>query len=180
MTPYTQFMKLAGTSPLMPCPRNLCFLLFTSLLLLSSVAFSADTPFEFASKETEASYQKLLAELRCLVCQNQSLADSHADLAQDLRNEVYKMLQAGKNDDDIRQFMVDRYGDFVLYKPPIKPTTILLWFGPLFLIAIAMVAVWSTIKRQQRAPQELNPEQEQFVRHLREENQGQNSSVNKL
>lgn len=144
------------------------------------MTFAADTPFEFASKETEASYQKLLAELRCLVCQNQSLADSHADLAQDLRNEVYKMLQEGKSDEEIRQFMVARYGDFVLYKPPIKPTTMLLWFGPLLLIGFAAVAVWLTIKHQQRAPQELNPEQKQFGQGLRQENQAQNRSEKHL
>lgn len=84
----------------------------------------------------------LSAELRCLVCQNQSLADSHADLAQDLRDEVYRMLNDGKTDDEIVGFLVERYGDFVLYRPPVAGITYLLWFGPLLLLAGAGVVWW--------------------------------------
>ena len=79
-------------------------------------------------------------ELRCLVCQNESLAGSRADLAQDLRREVRKLLNEGKTDAEVREFMVSRYGDFVLYRPPVKPTTWLLWAGP-FVFVIAGIAV---------------------------------------
>ena len=87
--------------------------------------------------------QRLIAiseEMRCLVCQNESLAGSRADLAQDLRRELRELIKAGKSDEEIRTFMVSRYGDFVLYRPPVKPTTWLLWLGP-FVLAIVGVAV---------------------------------------
>ncbi len=84
---------------------------------------------------------KLSEELRCLVCQNQNIADSNAELAQDLRREIRGMIQAGKSDKEIIDFMVARYGDFVLYRPPIKATTILLWAGPLLLMFLGLVAL---------------------------------------
>lgn len=90
---------------------------------------------EFANAEQKHRYQALLKELRCLVCQNQSLADSDAELAQDLRREVYEMLGKGEADKAILQFMVERYGDFVLYRPPFKATTAVLWLGPFVLCA---------------------------------------------
>jgi cytochrome c-type biogenesis protein CcmH len=93
--------------------------------------------------EDPAIEKRLIAiseELRCLVCQNESLAGSRADLAMDLRREVRKLLKEGKTDAEVREFMVSRYGDFVLYRPPVKPTTWLLWAGP-FLLAIAGLAV---------------------------------------
>ena len=144
-----------------------------------SNAHAADIPFEFESAQTEASYQKLLEELRCLVCQNQSLADSHAELAQDLRNEVYRMLKEGKSGDEVRQFMVARYGDFVLYKPPIKSTTSLLWFGPFILIVLAAFAVWRTVRRQQAAPQALTEQQTHFVEQLRKDKQAHEEQQSK-
>lgn len=96
--------------------------------------------------------KRLEEELRCLVCQNQSLADSNAPLAEDLRREVRSLAVAGKNDDEIRQFLVARYGDFVLYKPPVKRTTWLLWFGP-FALLLFGVFVWGMIlwRRGRRA-----------------------------
>jgi cytochrome c-type biogenesis protein CcmH len=82
-------------------------------------------------------------ELRCLVCQNESLAGSRADLANDLRREVRTLIRSGKSDAEIKEFLVSRYGDFVLYRPPVKPTTWLLWFGPL---ALLFAAIWVLIK----------------------------------
>jgi len=126
------------------------------LALALGQAQAADTPFEFADAATEQRYQKLAAELRCLVCQNQSLADSHADLAQDLRDEVYRMLNEGKTDDEIVGFLVERYGDFVLYRPPVSGATSLLWFGPLLLLLGAGV-VWWRIGRA-KAPAAATPD----------------------
>lgn len=147
--------------------------LITYLLLSCALAISllpathaADTPFEFDSPERQAKYQQLLEELRCLVCQNQSLADSHADLAQDLRDEVYRMLGEGKSDEEIRDFMVSRYGDFVLYKPPMRTSTSLLWFGPFILIVIAGAVVWRTVVKQNRVAQALSAEEQQFIANL--------------
>ncbi len=88
-------------------------------------------------------------ELRCLVCQNQTIADSNAPLALDLRNEIRHMIKQGQSDDQIRAYLVQRYGDFVLYKPPLKGITLLLWIGPFALLA-AGIAVWLAIMRRQR------------------------------
>jgi cytochrome c-type biogenesis protein CcmH len=88
-------------------------------------------------------------ELRCLVCQNESLAGSRADLAMDLRREVRTLIKAGKTDAEIKEYLVSRYGDFVLYRPPVKPTTWLLWFGPLLLLIGAIWLLISIIRRSQ-------------------------------
>jgi len=89
-------------------------------------------------------------ELRCLVCQNESLAGSRADLAMDLRREVRSLIKSGKTDAEIKEFLVSRYGDFVLYRPPVKPTTLLLWFGPLILLIGAVWILISIVRRSQR------------------------------
>lgn len=98
----------------------------------------------------DARLKTLENELRCLVCQNQTLAESNAPLAEDLRKEVRSLAVAGKSDDDIRAYLVARYGDFVLYKPPVKPTTYALWLGP-FLLLAAGIAVWLRILRRRAA-----------------------------
>ena len=95
--------------------------------------------YEFDSPQTEAEYQRLIDELRCLVCQNQNLKDSDAELARDLRRETYDMLQAGKSPEEVIDFMVARYGDFVLYRPQFKTSTWLLWLGPFVLLLIVLV-----------------------------------------
>jgi cytochrome c-type biogenesis protein CcmH len=100
------------------------------------------------SPELEIRLKKLETELRCLVCQNQSLADSNAPLAEDLRREVRTLADAGKNDQEIREFLVARYGDFVLYKPPVKSTTWLLWFGPFALLLGGGVVWWLILRRR--------------------------------
>ena len=105
-----------------------------------------DTPMEFDDPATELRYKKLTEELRCLVCQNQSLADSHAELAQDLRNEVYKMVIAGDSNKEIIDYLVTRYGDFVLYRPPVKNTTYFLWFGPFLILLLATIIILRVIR----------------------------------
>ena len=95
--------------------------------------------FKFESAETEKVFHKLSEELRCLVCQNQNIAESNADLAKDLRLEIYNMLSQGKTEDEIVDFMVQRYGDYVLYRPPFKPMTWLLWFGPVIIFVLGVV-----------------------------------------
>jgi cytochrome c-type biogenesis protein CcmH len=98
----------------------------------------------------EARMIAITSELRCLVCQNQTIADSHADLAVDLRQEVREMIRAGRSDDQIRRYMTDRYGDFVLYRPPFKPSTLALWLGPLALLVVAVAALVAAISRRAR------------------------------
>lgn len=90
----------------------------------------------------------IAAELRCLVCQNESIAASRADLAVDLRQQIREQIQAGKSDAEIRTYMVDRYGDFVLYRTPLKATTLLLWFGPMLLLAFGLLVLATTLRRR--------------------------------
>jgi len=104
-------------------------------------------PAQGAGAALDARLKKLETELRCLVCQNQTLADSNADLAEDLRREVRELAVSGKRDDEIRDYLVARYGDFVLYNPPVKPTTWLLWFGP-FALAVGGAGLWWVILRR--------------------------------
>jgi cytochrome c-type biogenesis protein CcmH len=98
----------------------------------------------------EERLKRLEGDLRCLVCQNQTLADSNAPLAEDLRREVRSLAMSGKSDDEIRAFLVARYGDFVLYKPPVKGITWLLWFGPFALLA-GGAGIWYAVVRRRRA-----------------------------
>jgi cytochrome c-type biogenesis protein CcmH len=107
----------------------------------------AATPGVYADETLDARLKTLETELRCLVCQNQTLAESNAPLAEDLRKEVRELAVSGKSDDDIRAYLVARYGDFVLYKPPVKSTTYALWFGP-FLLLFVGVIVWIVLLRR--------------------------------
>jgi cytochrome c-type biogenesis protein CcmH len=113
----------------------------------------------------EEDYKTLVAELRCLVCQNQNLADSNAELAVDMRTKVYNMLNEGKSKAEIADFMVARYGDFVLYRPPVKSSTFMLWFGPfIFLLVGALIAI-SYVRRQQKSAQSVVDSQTQKRAH---------------
>jgi len=114
---------------------------FFIIIFLVIVSFSAiaqytsvQEPLVFANQQQQARFDKLTQELRCLVCQNQNLADSDAPLAHDLRREVHQMLLAGRTNEQIKQFLVQRYGDFVLYRPPVQKNTYLLWLAPLVLL----------------------------------------------
>ena len=102
----------------------------------------------FADDAMRARLKSLETQLRCLVCQNQTLAESEAPLAADLRNEVRELAVSGKSDDEIRAYLVARYGDFVLYKPPVEPITYLLWFGPFLLLAGGGVVWWRVLRRR--------------------------------
>ncbi|MBX2848288.1 MAG: cytochrome c-type biogenesis protein CcmH [Acidiferrobacterales bacterium] len=104
---------------------------------------------EFDSPQLQERYQSLIAELRCTVCQNQNLADSDAELAKDLRRKTEEMLKAGLSDQQILSYMRDRYGDFVLYRPPLNSTTSLLWIGPFILLMLAVGGILITVKRKQ-------------------------------
>lgn len=126
---------------------GLCLLAFAAATL--QPAWAADTPLEFADPAQQARYQKMIADLRCLVCQNQTLADSEADLAQDLREQIYERMNRGDSDKQIIEFLLDRYGDFVLYNPPLQENTWVLWFGPFVLLAIA-IAVFVRVARMSR------------------------------
>ncbi len=129
--------------------------------LLLQPAFAKDAEPVAANPALEARMMALAVELRCLVCQNQTIADSHADLAVDLRNQIRELLAQGKSDDEIRRYMTDRYGDFVLYKPPFKPATALLWVGPPVLLVVALLALFLMLRRRLRAsPEAFDPDDE--------------------
>ncbi len=129
------------------------------LLCVGSVAsaWAADATPIAADPELEARVMALSKELRCLVCQNQTVADSTAPLAVDLKDQVREQLRAGKSQEDIVRYMTDRYGDFVLYKPPFKATTAVLWGGPVLLALIGMFVLWRSLRGRQSAAAEPAP-----------------------
>lgn len=107
----------------------------------------------------EARMMVLAAELRCLVCQNQTIADSHSGLAEDLRQQIREMLERGMTDEQVRSFMSERYGDFVLYKPPFKASTALLWAGPPLLLLLALLGLYAVLRQRQRmSPDAFEPD----------------------
>jgi cytochrome c-type biogenesis protein CcmH len=137
-------------------------ILFVSLLTVSNAQVVTVSP------EYEERYEHLLSELRCLVCQNQTVAESPADLSNDLRIEVKEMLERGATDQEVLDFMSDRYGDFVLYNPPVKPRTYLLWVGPfVLLIGAVMYALLLVNKRSKTVvDKDLNDSEKQRLKNL--------------
>jgi len=142
------------------------FLLFTFFLAVSVQAAPIDT-FTFKTPAQERMFFKISGELRCLVCQNESISDSNADLAKDLRHDVYVMIEQGKTEKQIIAFMVQRYGDYVLYNPPFKPLTWLLWLGPALIFFLALyfgVRILRAQPRQEEAA--LNKEELERINSL--------------
>jgi len=115
---------------------------------LCVIALAAVDPLPFKDRAEEVRFQNLTKQLRCLVCQNESLNDSSAPLAADLRRDVFEQMRAGKSDADIKQWLTARYSDFVLYDPPLRGATWLLWFGPALILLIGGLAVFMTIRRR--------------------------------
>ena len=125
----------------------------TLLLCLSLTAYAKVAPNASADPVLEARMMVIAEELRCLVCQNETIAASHADLAVDLKNQIRIKLNEGQSQKQILDFMVDRYGDFVLYRPPLKTTTVLLWLGPFAMLALAVLMMVLNIRRRRRSAQ---------------------------
>ena len=125
-----------------------------------AVASPVDT-YQFSDEVTKKRYQALVKELRCPKCQNQNLADSNSAIAIDLRREVYELLQQGKADSEIVDFMVKRYGEFVLYRPKVSSLTYILWFGPVLLLLIGVMVVVFILRRKSPVKQELALNQKQ-------------------
>src|SRR5210317_1158802 len=124
--------------------------LFSLVLLLAfaTMSFAKEAVPTAADPEMEKIVNKISEELRCLVCQNQTIADSHAALAVDLKNQVREMVKQGKSRDDVVDYMVERYGDFVRYRPPVKPTTYLLWVGPFLLLAGGLIILGVNLRKR--------------------------------
>ncbi|UPG96347.1 cytochrome c-type biogenesis protein [Luteibacter aegosomatissinici] len=129
--------------------RRIGLLALLCLLPLLAIA-QAIQPLPFHDRAEEVRFQKLSAELRCPMCQNETLADSNAPIAHDLRRQIFEMMQAGKSDAEIKAYLVDRYSDFVLYKPPVEPKTWLLWFGPLVVLVLGGLVVAVQVRRRAR------------------------------
>lgn len=125
--------------------RWLVALVFGAALLAGTDALARVEVKQFETPEEQARYDKLIDELRCLVCQNQNLADSNSELAVDMRRKTYEMVREGKSSDEIADFMVERYGDFVLYRPPLNTTTLILWIGPFVILVIGVTLLIRTI-----------------------------------
>ncbi len=138
--------------------RGLWLAVWLLLSIAGGDAMAIDSEAAFEDPAMQARYEALNRELRCLVCQNQSIADSNATLAQDLRREVREMMAEGRDDADIRAFMTARYGDFVLYEPPLAPRTWLLWAAPGLLVVIGILAAVLVIRRRARSLENEPPE----------------------
>jgi len=126
----------------------------TICLLLVSLPVAAVDVLDFQSQQEADRFRELAAEIRCLVCQNQSLADSSAPLAQDLRREVLEQIRAGHSDQEIRDYLVARYSDFVLYRPTLSPVNLLLWFAPLLMV---IAGLWLVIRQLKGRDSTENP-----------------------
>jgi len=146
--------------------------LIVLLMALAASINAADDPLEFTDPAQEQRYMALIEGLRCLVCQNQSLADSNADLAQDLRQEVYRLFMEGDNNEDIIKYLVARYGDFVLYRPPFKSTTYLLWLAPIIFLMIGICITIIFVRKQQFHA--LNKEEQEVADQILNEDLSEN------
>ena len=145
------------------------FLVLLLLLTCWSTPLVATTlaEYHFDTPEQKEEFRRLSEQLRCMVCQNESLAGSDAELAQDLRREVYNMMKSGQTEEQIIDFMVSRYGDFVLYEPPFKPSTYPLWIGPFILFAIGCLLLIRTLSKKKRSHEvELSEEEQQRLDEL--------------
>jgi cytochrome c-type biogenesis protein CcmH len=143
------------TSTFLPSLKGL---LLAVLVVLAVPALAIDTQRAFDDPALQARYEQINRELRCLVCQNQTIADSNATLAQDLRREVREMIEAGKSDAEIREFMIERYGDFVLYRPRMTPVNFLLWGAPVLLLLLGTFIGIRIIRKQAASVDDESPE----------------------
>lgn len=131
--------------------RSLLFACFIALLTCAGLAHAqAIEPMPFTDHAQELRFQHLTHQLRCPMCQNETLADSNAPIARDLRNQIFKLMQQGKSDDEIKQYLVARYSNYILYDPPLKPGTVLLWFGPLAILLAGAGVVLVAIRKRRR------------------------------
>jgi cytochrome c-type biogenesis protein CcmH len=134
--------------------------LVVTLLLSATNVFARIDTYEFSDPGQEKLYHELTQELRCLVCQNQNIADSNAELAKDLRRKTYEMVIKGEDKDQIVDFMVARYGDFVMYKPPFKASTAILWLGPVIIFVLGLVMLIRIIRRRPASAEPLLTEEQ--------------------
>ena len=126
------------------------YFLLALCLVVSGNSFARISAYEFETEEQEAAYNELVQELRCLVCQNQNIADSNAELAQDLKRKTYEMVSSGKSKQEVADYMKQRYGDFVLYRPPVTQTTLFLWIGPFIILFVGIFFLIRVIRSRKQ------------------------------
>jgi len=147
-------------------PHRWLALLVGLVVSTATAAFTLEE-YTFDDPAREAAFRELIGQTRCLVCQNESLAASQAGLAQDLRDEIYRLMQEGRSREEVVEFLVERYGDFVLYEPPLKLSTLPLWIGPLLLAVVGVIVLRRALLNKQRDPEEnLSPEEEARLKRL--------------
>lgn len=124
--------------------------------------------YSFASPQQQQRFDKLTGQFRCLVCQNESLADSNAPLAKDLRFEIYQMVKSSKTNQEIKQYLVQRYGAFVLFRPPVDKYTYALWFGPFIMLMIALARLFWLLRKRKTSPRSFtfSPRDRERIKHL--------------
>ncbi|MTW20065.1 cytochrome c-type biogenesis protein [Allochromatium palmeri] len=132
----------------------LAALTLSSVLMTTPARSFTLEEFTFEDPASTQEFRDLTSKLRCLVCQNESLAGSQAGVAQDLRKEVYRLMQEGKSREEVIDFLVARYGDFVLYEPPLKPSTLVLWFGPFLFVGFGAYLLARTLQRKKAEPEQ--------------------------
>lgn len=147
------------------------YLFLLVLVLPFTVQANSIEVYTFDNKEQEKQYHSLIEDLRCLVCQNQNIAESNAELAKDMRRKTYEMIKQGQSETEISEYMVTRYGDFVLYRPPFNPMTWLLWFGPVLVFVFGVIYVIRLMKSQsaESQPAGLNEEEVERIKNLHAE-----------
>jgi cytochrome c-type biogenesis protein CcmH len=160
---------------LVHCKLTTISFTFLLLLLISSIGWTKEATPVAEDPEIEKRMLALTMDLRCLVCQNEPISDSRAEFSNDIRREIREQIKANKTDDEIIQFLVDRYGDFILYNPPMKPTTLMLWFGPIVLFLIGLGSLVFYLKRRRIQVEEISLSQAQREKAealLKEDNKG--------
>ena len=128
-----------------------------ALLLIGTSALAIDVGQSFDDPELQTRYEKIIAEVRCLKCQNQTIKDSNAFLASDLRREIRRLLEEGKTDDEVYDFLVARYGDFALYRPRTSGRTLILWIAPMLFLLFGAFALWRVVQRRMTMPIDDEP-----------------------
>ena len=140
------------------------------LLMLAGAAYATIDAYEFRTAEDEQRFRQLIEELRCPKCQNQNIADSNAGLSKDIKDRVFKLINEGQSNREITDYMVERYGDFVTYRPPMRASTWFLWFGPLLLTLLAAAIIfWRKAGQQQVPTVQVTPDQHARVQALLQE-----------
>lgn len=152
-------------------------ILTISLLGFSLQSFAAIDTFEFETAKQEQTFNDLTKLLRCPKCQNQNISDSNAELAKDLRNKTYELVKQGKNEEEVVDYMVARFGNFVRYDPPVTPATIFLWVGPLLFIIFGVLVLFRQIRKQSLHKDDLDDDEQQKLQQLLKQKHAKETSL---